>query len=158
MSTTPAIHLATDHAGFTHKEEVKRWLTNEGYEVIDHGAMVLDPADDFPDFIALAARAVALMPDRSRGIIFGGSGQGEAMLANRFPHVRAVVYYGSNEEIVALSREHNDANILSIGARFVSVDETKKVIWQWLHTARLSDEKYGRRNRKIETVTRNVQH
>ena len=136
------IHLATDHAGFAHKEVVLNWLKNEGYEVIDHGASVFEAEDDFPDFIAKAAQAVSLKPVTDRAIIFGGSGQGEAMMANRFPEVRATVYYGEVEQIPVLSKQHNNANVLSIGARFVSVDETMKVIWDWLHAEALTDENW----------------
>lgn len=150
------IHLATDHAGFEHKEAVVLWLKGEGYEVIDHGAMLLDGQDDFPDFISLAAAAVSKQPNSTKAIIFGGSGQGEAMVANRYPHVRAVVFYGGEESIPALSRQHNDSNILSIGARFVSIDKAKQVIWEWLHTETLKDDKYHRRNQKIETITKQL--
>ncbi|MCA9365502.1 RpiB/LacA/LacB family sugar-phosphate isomerase [Candidatus Kaiserbacteria bacterium] len=149
------IHLATDHAGFDHKEGVKKWLKEEGFTVVDHGANQVDPLDDFPDFISLAATAVSAKPT-DRAIIFGGSGQGEAMVANRFMNVRATVYYGGEESIPALGREHNDSNVLSIGARFVSLDEAKKVIWQWLHTEVLTDDKYTRRNQKIEAITREL--
>ena len=147
------IHLATDHAGFTHKEAVRIWLESEGYIVTDHGAADLDPADDFPDYIVRAAKAVSAQPTH-RAVIFGGSGQGEAMLANRFVHVRAAVFYGGDETIPTLSRQHNDSNVLSIGARFVSVEVTKQVIWDWLHTPALTDEKYHRRNQKIEQFTK----
>lgn len=150
------IHLATDHAGFAHKEVVVSWLKNEGYEVIDHGALSLNTEDDFPDFISEAARAVSNSGGSERAIIFGGSGQGEAMMANRFPQVRAVVYYGGNQDIPILSRQHNDSNVLSIGARFVSVDETMKVVWDWLHTDTFSDEKYQRRNNKIESISQTI--
>lgn len=150
------IHLATDHAGFAHKEAVLVWLRGEGYEVVDHGAIALDPFDDFPDFISLAAAAVSCEPTTARAVIFGGSGQGEAMLANRFPGVRAVTYYGGDESIPKLSRQHNDSNILSIGARFVELDEAKRIIWAWLHAEPLSDEKYQRRNRKIEQLTKTL--
>lgn len=146
------IHLATDHAGFDHKEQVRDWLQSEGFKVVDHGAASLDVQDDFPDFIKLAASAVSHDTKNSRGIIFGGSGQGEAMVANVYPNVRATVFYGGDESIPALSRQHNDANVLSIGARFVDMDMTKKVIWEWLHTDALTDEKYQRRNRKIEHI------
>lgn len=147
------IHLATDHAGFSHKEAVLAWLRDEGFTVHDHGAYERDELDDFPDFIALAAAAISQDPEESRGIIFGGSGQGEAMLANRFPKVRAVVYYGGVDSIPTLSRQHNDANVLSIGARFVDIDLAKQVIWEWLHTESFTDEKYLRRNEKIEAIT-----
>lgn len=146
------IYLASDHAGFDHKEAVKVWLESENYPVIDEGAFTLDPEDDFTDVIARAAIAVAEAPASRIGIIFGGSGQGEAMMANRFAGIRATVYYGGNEKILALSREHNNANVLSIGARFVSIDETKKAIWDWLHAPVSENEKYARRNRKLDIL------
>ncbi len=152
--TLKTVYIASDHAGFEYKAAVVSWLTNEGFEVIDVGATTYDPQDDFPDYIMAAAVAVSAAPTSRAGIIFGGSGQGEAMAANRFPGVRATVYYGGSEDIITLSREHNDANILSIGARFVSLDEVKRVIWLWLHLPTGSDEKYTRRNRKIDSIAR----
>lgn len=149
------IHLATDHAGYNHKNAVADWLISEGYTVQDHGASVYDPEDDYPDFIARAALAISRNPD-DRAIIFGGSGQGEAMLANRFPAVRATVLYDDREEIVQLSREHNDANVLSIGARFLSIDQTKKHIWDWLHTDRSDVERHNRRIDKVAAITKNI--
>ncbi len=157
MADTPfTLHIATDHAGFSLKTAVLSWLTEEGYAVTDCGAHHLDEGDDFPDFIQKAARAVSQSPSNTRAIIFGGSGQGEAMAANRFPHVRATVYYGGNEDIITLSRQHNDANVLSIGARFVSFEETKRAIGIWLATPFDGEPKRERRNQKIETLTRNV--
>jgi ribose 5-phosphate isomerase B len=150
------IHLAADHAGFERKEQIKLWLEEQGIAVIDHGAKVYEELDDFPDFISLAAAAVSVASEDTYGIIFGGSGQGEAMLANRFPNVRATAYYGGDLEIIRLSRAHNDANILSFGARFVSLEDTKKAIMVWLETPVLVDEKYRRRNQKIEAVTRQL--
>lgn len=87
------IHLATDHAGFDHKNAVRTSLESAGYTVVDHGAMHFDPEDDYPDFVALAAAAVSQNPTVDKAIVFGGSGQGEAMVANRFPLVRATAYY-----------------------------------------------------------------
>lgn len=154
MTAVPAqfqtIYLASDHAGFTHKEQIRSWLLSEGFAIVDVGAYVLNPLDDFPGFMQAAAKGVAHNPDSNCAIIFGGSGQGEAMAANRIKGVRATVYYGGNESIITLSREHNNANVLSIGARFVAVDDAKKVIWNWLHTATNSDEKYQRRNRALD--------
>ena len=149
------IHLATDHAGYAHKNAIADWLTGEGYTVVDHGSTVYDPEDDFPDFIARAAMAISRNPT-DRAIIFGGSGQGEAMLANRFPAVRATVLYSDNTEIVQLSREHNDANVLSIGARFISVNDTKKQVWNWLHTDRSDVERHNRRIEKVAAITKNI--
>ena len=159
MSQTHAqkiIHVACDHAGFEHKVEIVRWLRELGHEVVDHGAKVMDKEDDYPDFISLAASAVGAAPDSSCGIIFGGSGQGEAMLANRYAGVRATVYYGGDAQIISLSREHNDANILSFGARFVTVDQTKECINIWLAAEVLQGEKYQRRNQKIEHITKPI--
>ena len=150
------IHIATDHAGYAHKNTVVDWLISEGFKVIDYGAGEYDPDDDFTDFIVKAAHGVAKNPSVDRAIIFGGSGQGEAMLANRFPGVRATVLYSDSDEIIELGRAHNDSNVLSIGARFLSVDNTKKHIWNWLHTPTLADEKYIRRNKKIDQLTRNL--
>jgi len=152
IMASPTIYLATDHAGLPLKNAVKDWLVEEGFTIEDCGAYEYDPHDDFPDFIKLAAKAVAKNPKGSKAIIFGGSGQGEAMLANRFPGVRAAVYYDGPPEIVTLSRQHNDANILSIGARFISTNKAKEAIWAWLHTEALADEKYARRNQKLDEI------
>ncbi|HEY0980015.1 MAG TPA: RpiB/LacA/LacB family sugar-phosphate isomerase [Candidatus Paceibacterota bacterium] len=138
------IHLATDHAGFLHKEAVKEYLLSVGMEVIDHGALELVESDDYPDFILPAAVAVAA-DNESMGFIFGWSGQGEAMAANRVPGVRAVVYYGGPAEILTLTREHNNANILSIGAHFVSIEETLQAIHAWSSTPFSNDERHLRR-------------
>ena len=150
------LHIATDHAGFSLKAEIVEWLKSENYTVIDHGASLIDEDDDFPDYIGKAARAVSQNSAHSKAIIFGGSGQGEAMAANRFPHVRATAYYGGSEDIIKLSRQHNDANVLSIGARFVTLEEAKHVITLWLNTDFLSDTKYERRNQKLEKLTREI--
>ncbi len=147
------IHVAADHAGFDHKEAIKLWLVEQGFSVIDHGAKQKDDEDDFPDYIGGAAAAVAKSPEQSIGIIFGGSGQGEAMVANRFKGVRATVYYGGDTKIITLSREHNDANVLSIGARFVDISLAKKVITAWLNASFSGEEKRIRRNRKLEHLT-----
>lgn len=150
------VHVAADHAGFSHKEAVRVWLESEGVVVVDHGAKHYDAEDDFPDFIAPAASAVSRSPQSSCALIFGGSGQGEAIVANRYPGVRAIVFYGGTDEIITLSREHNDANVLSIGARFISEDETKRVIWNWLSAVPVRAPKYDRRNQKLEALTRTL--
>jgi ribose 5-phosphate isomerase B len=153
MSIT--VYFATDHAGYELKEILLAYVRDElGYSVVDCGATTFDSLDDFTTFIPRAAAAVSAEPSTRRAIILGGSGQGEAMSANRFPGVRAAVYYGGNESIVPLSREHNDANVLSIGARFVSVAEAKHLIGVWLQTAPLPDSKYQRRNQALEGLPR----
>jgi RpiB/LacA/LacB family sugar-phosphate isomerase len=98
MQNIKTIHLASDHAGFELKESIHDWLLSEGYDVVDHGAYEYDEDDDYPDYIAPAAHAVSVDPERSsRAIVLGGSGQGEAIMANRFTNVRAVVFNGQYE-------------------------------------------------------------
>lgn len=144
------IHLAADHAGFEHKENIRVWLEREGLKVVDHGASVYDAEDDFPVFMQMAGLAIQAGGPTHGGIIFGGSGQGEAMAINRYKGLRAGVFYGGDTKLVSLLREHNDANVLSIGARFIPVEDAKSVIWQWLHTDFLGKEKYSRRNQQID--------
>jgi len=143
------IHLAADHAGFELKEKIKKFLLEGGYEVKDHGALALDENDDYPDFMAPAAKAVA-KEKGSRGIFFGGSGQGEAMVANRVKGIRAAVYYGGAPKIITLSREHNDANVLSLGARFLTEKEAVAAVKLWLDTPFSNKERHLRRIKKIE--------
>ena len=126
------ILLASDHAGFELKEFLSNHLIQLGYNVEDCGAYEMDSTDDYPDFIIPAARKVASDPD-ARGIIMGGSGQGEAIAANRVKGVRATVYYDGPIDIVKLSRSHNNANILSLGARFISNEKAVEVIKIWLN-------------------------
>ena len=141
------IHLATDHAGLELKEKVKLYLSDLDYEVIDHGAYEYDALDDYPDFIFPCANAVSNDPE-SKGIILGGSGQGEAMAANRVKGVRAAVFYNGPDKIIKLSRQHNNANILSLGARFMSEEKMYKIIEIWLST----DFESGRHQRRIEKL------
>lgn len=148
------VYLATDHAGFELKNVIKEHLEKTGlYEVEDCGAYTHEPLDDYPDYISIAARKVSSSPVDSRAIILGGSGQGEAMLANRYKNVRAATYYGGPKEIILLSREHNDSNILSLGARFVSENEAIKGVDLWLETPFQSDPKYVRRVKKAERLS-----
>ena len=141
------VHLATDHAGLELKEKIKSHLVSLGHEVIDHGAYEYDALDDYPDFIFPCAKAVAKDAE-SRGIILGGSGQGEAMAANRVKGVRAAVFYNGPDEIIKLSREHNNANILSIGARFMDESEIHRVIEFWIN----EPFEGGRHVRRIEKL------
>ena len=140
------IVLATDHAGFELKEHVKKFLTEKGYDIKDFGALEYDGLDDYPDFILPAAKYIS--EHKLIGIIFGGSGQGEAMAANRINGIRAAVFYNGPDEIVELSRLHNNANILSIGARFVNNQEVEKVIELWLST----DFEEGRHEKRINKL------
>ena len=117
--------------------------------VEDFGAHSYESQDDYPDFIRKVAEAVVQDP-LARGFVLGGSGQGEAMCANRVPGARAAVYYGGAVDIVVLSREHNDANILSLGARFIDDEEAKEVVRVWLVTPFSGDERHLRRIQKID--------
>lgn len=148
------IYIAADHAGFELKEILRAYVAELGFVVIDCGAFKLDPKDDYPDFIRRASQEVSNNPQKSLGIVIGGSGQGEAMVANRFAHVRAAVYYGGNRKIVDLAREHNNANVLSLGARFVSVREAKAVVRAWLLNHHSIAERHKERIEKIESVSR----
>ncbi|MFT6361216.1 MAG: ribose 5-phosphate isomerase B [Candidatus Paceibacteria bacterium] len=147
MDTT--IHLATDHAGFEMKEFLKSALQELGYTITDHGSFTYDPDDDFTDFIPMAANAVSQNPD-DKAIILGGSGEGEAMVANRFPNVRATAYYHFDPEIIKVSREHNNANILSVGARFLSNEEVLESVLFWLEIPFPGEDRYARRIEKME--------
>lgn len=142
------IYLATDHAGFALKEKIKLFLESEGHTVADMGAYEENKDDDYPEFMTAAAQAIAndlIRGIDSKGIIFGGSGQGEAMVANRIDGVRAAVYYGGPTDIVILSRQHNDANMLSLGTRFISEDEAFAAVKLWLETPFSNEERHKRR-------------
>lgn len=145
------IFIGSDHAGFELKEKLVPFLKELGHEVEDKGAFSFDPNDDYPDFIKPVGQAVSENPG-SRGIVLGGSGEGEGIATDRFAGVRTAVWYGGNIEPVRLSREHNDANILSIGARFVSEDEAKEAIRLWLGTPFSGDERHIRRIGKIDAI------
>ncbi|MEK7659211.1 MAG: RpiB/LacA/LacB family sugar-phosphate isomerase [Patescibacteria group bacterium] len=151
------IYLATDHRGFQLKEKIKQWLSEWGYQYEDMGAFKYNQDDDYPDFVQRAAQAVANDPERSRGIILGGSGQGEAMVANRYKDVRAAVFYSpstssgqAGEEMIRMSREHNNANVLSLGASFLDEETAKRAIKLWLETPFPGEERHIRRIEKID--------
>ena len=145
------IFMGTDHAGFELKEEVKKYLLKMGFKIEDFGAYSLDNDDDYPDFIAPVAKNVA-KDKNSIGIILGGSGQGEAIAANKVKGIRAAVYYGGNPEIVKLSRAHNDSNILSLGARFLTTGEAIKAVKIWLETDFSNEKRHKRRLNKIARI------
>lgn len=147
------VYFATDHAGFELKNILLAFVRDElGYDVVDCGSVVYDETDDYTDYISLAAKKVSASP-KDKAIILGGSGQGEAMVANRFPHVRCAVYYGGNKEIVLLSRQHNDTNVLSLGARFIEQEQAKDAVQIWLETAFSGEDRHVRRIKKVEHVT-----
>ena len=143
------IYIASDHAGFELKKKLKTFLAGLSYEVEDKGAFSYDENDDYPDFVKYAAESVSI-DSESKGIILGGSGQGEAMCANRIKGVRACEFYGGDLEVVKVSREHNNTNILSLGARFVSDSEAQKAVKIFLETKFSGDERHIRRIKKID--------
>lgn len=147
------IYLASDHRGFELKEQIKNWLADWSYDFEDMGNDEFDPNDDYPDFVALVAKKVAMEPKESLGIVLGASGQGEAMAANRFKKIRTAVYYGGQKEIIKLSREHNDANVLAIGAAFISEDLAKNMIRLWLDTKFSGAMRHKRRIDKMDSLT-----
>ena len=153
------IYLAADHAGFLCKERVQEHLVAKGYEVQDCGAYEEVPTDNYPEIIRVAGEKLSANP-ADRAIVFGGSGQGEAMVMNRFPHVRCAVFYGNVGEqedargtvldMIRSVREHNDANALSIGARFASQEEIIEAIDTWLETPFPGDDRHVRRIHDID--------
>ena len=147
------IYIGTDHAGFELKEELKKFLKDLGCEVEDKGAYEFNREDDYPDFILPVVKAVAEDIARdldSRGIVIGGSGQGEAIVANKVKKIRAAVVY--DEYSARMSREHNDANIVSLGTRTLSADKAKKLVKLWLETPFSNEERHKRRIEKIKTI------
>lgn len=162
------VFLATDHTGLEVKNKVADFLKTKGYEVEDCGAYEFDKYDDYPDFISKAAAGVSKDPQNTVGVIFGGSGQGEAMIANKFKGVRCALFYtkavpaqavditGKKSEdpfeILKLTRLHNGANMLSIGIRFLTEDEIIKAIMLWLETPTASEERHVRRIEKIKKI------
>ncbi len=146
------IYLATDHAAYELKEYVKSHLIEGGYDVEDCGAMGFDPNDDYPDLIKIAAKNVSQNPG-SFGVVFGKSGAGEAIVANKINGIRAVL--AVNEENVKLSREHNDANVLSIGSVLIGNEKAIELIRLFVNTPFSNEERHARRIGKISQIEQN---
>ena len=136
------VHIGTDHAGFELKEKVVEHLRAQGHEVVDHGAHEYDSLDDYPPFCFEAAEAVVAEPG-SLGVVIGGSGNGEQMAANRVKGVRAAL--ARNESTARLAREHNNANVVAVGARQHSIEECLALIDAFLDTPFSDDERHQRR-------------
>lgn len=154
------IYFASDHAGFELKQSLIEFVSALGYEAEDCGPAASNPDDDYPDFVIPMAKKVAT-DSGSLGIAIGASGQGEAIAANRVKGVRAVVYYGPAKEsqtdatgnvmdVLTSTRAHNNANVLSIGARFVSGEDVEKGVREWLSTPFSGDERHVRRIAKLD--------
>lgn len=145
MENRPSLAIASDHAGFAYKEQLRAWLTEAGYTVRDFGAFNAD-SSDYPDFIRPAAEAVA-SGACDLGIILGGSGNGEAIVANKVPGIRCGVVW--NEESAYLTKLHNNANIISLGERMMPYPTAQAAVQRWLDTA-FEGGRHQRRVNKIE--------
>ncbi|MBR6458664.1 MAG: ribose-5-phosphate isomerase [Actinomycetaceae bacterium] len=138
------IHIGTDHAGFDLKEYLVGELSERGYEVVDHGAYEYDSADDYPEFCISAAEGVMDDDDdEALGIVIGGSGNGEQIAANKVEGIRAILAW--NNETAALGREHNDANVISVGARQHTEEEVLDMVLTFLETPFSDSERHVRR-------------
>ena len=155
------VYFAADHGGFPLKEILRPFVHLLGYEVEDMGAFTLDMNDDYPVFVQAVARKVAEDPTHRRGIVMGGSGQGEAFAANRIKGVRAVVYYGEPArkqtdadgrelDMITSTREHNDSNILSLAGRFLTEEEAKQAVQKWLKVPHNGAERHTRRHKMLD--------
>ena len=144
------IYIASDHAGFHLKKQLIQYLKVKDFEVEDCGAYELNEADDYPDFIIPCAQKVSDDPS-SVGIVIGGSGQGEAICANKVKGIRAAIYNGGDAKIIGrLAKEHNNANVLSLGARLISPDDAKKAVTSWLD----AEFEGGRHAKRLDKITK----
>lgn len=141
------IYIASDHGGFKYKEELKKFLESKGYEVEDMGNTKLDPSDDYPDFVLPLAEAVA-RKEGSSGIVLGRSGNGEQIAANKVQGIRAALCL--TEVMARKAREHNDANVLSLGADYIDLVTAKKIVDTFLETP-FSNQ--GRHKRRVEKIS-----
>jgi ribose 5-phosphate isomerase B len=140
------VHLGSDHAGLELKDHLLSWLADQGHEVVDHGPFVYDALDDYPVFCLRAAEGVTADREDGRdsfGVVIGGSGNGEQMAANKVRGVRAALVW--SEETASLAREHNDANVISVGGRMHSLEEMTRFIEVFLRTPYSGEERHDRR-------------
>ena len=136
------VHLGSDHAGLELKEHLLDWLVSKGHEAVDHGPFVYDAVDDYPPFCLRAAEAVA-DEEGSFGIVIGGSGNGEQIAANKVKGIRAALVW--SEETAVLARDHNNANVISVGGRMHTIEELTRFIEVFLHTPYSNGERHDRR-------------
>jgi ribose 5-phosphate isomerase B len=136
------VHLGSDHAGLELKEHLLNWLADRGDEVVDHGPFVYDALDDYPVFCLRAAAAVA-DEEGSLGVVIGGSGNGEQMAANKVRGVRAALVW--SEETAVLARQHNDANVISVGGRMHTLEDMTRFIEIFLTTPFTGEARHVRR-------------
>ena len=146
------VHLGSDHAGLELKDHLLMWLVDHGYEAVDHGPFVYDALDDYPCFCLRAAEGVAA--DRSEGldslgVVIGGSGNGEQIAANKVEGIRCALAW--SDETAALAREHNDANVVSVGGRMHPVEDMTRFVEVFLSTDFSGDERHVRRIGQLST-------
>jgi ribose 5-phosphate isomerase B len=145
------LHIASDHAGYELKRHLETWLSGAGHEVVDHGASEYDANDDYPPYCLRAADAVTRDPG-SLGIVVGGSGNGEQMAANKVAEVRAALVW--SEQTARLAREHNDANVVAVGARMHSVEEAIRLVEAFVSTPYSGDPRHTRRIEMLRSYER----
>lgn len=143
------IYLASDHAGFNLKKSIADFLSSQNYNLVDCGDYKSNPNDDYPKFIAKACEKVSLDPS-ARAIVFGKSGAGEEIVANKFPNVRAVL--GFSDENVRLSRQDNDANVLSLGSEFITQQKALTLVKIFLETPFSNKPRHKRRIEEIKKI------
>jgi ribose 5-phosphate isomerase B len=144
------VHLGSDHAGLELKEHLLNWLADNGYEVLDHGPFVYDGEDDYPVFCMRAAEGVVADQQdghEALGVVIGGSGNGEQMAANKVKGVRSALAW--SEETAQLGRQHNDANVISVGGRMHAVEDMVRFVEVFLTTPFSGDERHVRRIRML---------
>lgn len=166
------VYLASDHAGFALKEKIKAFLLEKSFIVEDCGSYTYDAGDDYPDFVSIASQKVSDDPEQSRGILVAGSGQAEAMLANKYKGVRCALFYApviptqaadvtgriSNNpyEIIRLTREHNNSNMLSLGGRFLTEEQATHAVELWLAEPFPRDARHVRRLEKMAEIEKHL--
>lgn len=149
------IHIASDHAGYALKSALVEHLSAEGHEVVDHGALTYDPQDDYPSYCIAAAEAVVGDPG-SLGVVIGGSGNGEQIAANAVDGVRAALVW--NEDTARLARQHNDANVVAVGARMHSIEEAVHLVDLYVAEPFSHDPRHQRRINQVADYERRAHH
>jgi ribose 5-phosphate isomerase B len=146
------LFISSDHAGYELKNHLVTYLKEKGIEVADLGPAELNPTDDYPDLISLVGKEISANRPDELGIVIGYSGQGEALVANKYQNVRAGVYYGGPIEIVKLLREHNNANVLSLSGHFLTKEQAQEAVDTFITTQFTNEERHVRRIDKISQL------
>lgn len=143
------VAIAADHAGYDLKEKLKLYLKQEGYQIMDAGPMSYESTDDYPDYAAQAALMVS-NGEVDRGIVICDSGIGVDIVANKFPGVRSALVH--DEELAKTTRQHNDTNVLALGAMYMDEAKARRIVKNWLDTPFSGAERHARRIRKIQEI------